>query len=88
MRSVTSGAAASSGTVSTFWVARRGRIQRSGPLRPPASSASESAATAAAIAAANGAVRASTLATMPAVTWSASDSAHCGRTQWVSTQAS
>ena len=72
----------------TFWVARRGNSSRSGPTRPLASIAIDSAAIAAAISAGSGAVSAATLATTPTVACSASDSAHCGRTQCVSTHAS
>ena len=68
----------SSGTVSTFWVARRGNSQRRGTT----------AATAATTSPGSGALIASTLATTPSVACSASVSAHCGRTQCVSTHAS
>ena len=88
MRSVTCGAVSSSGTVSTFCVARRREqpAQRAAP--PAASTAIDSAASAAAIAAGSGADSASRLATTPTVACSASESAHCGRTQCVSTHAS
>src|SRR3954468_5798932 len=86
MRSATS--APSSGTVSTFWVARRGNSHRSGLVRPAASRAMESAASPAAIAAGRGAAGAARLATTPIVACSASASAHWGRTQCVSTHAS
>ena len=78
----------SSGTVSTFWVARRGNASRSRPGRPTPSKAIDTAATAAAISPGSGALIATSDATTPTVACSAIDSGHWGRTQCVSTHAS